>query len=302
MVQFMEAESQIFIKDRDTQLFSRGILAKKLRLLGIPFSTGYEISIQVYNEISKHKVTTVEKEKLDDIVFDILKSSYNNECADKYLLVEKWKASNMPLWILISGAIGVGKSTLSQKIAGDLSIQHVIGTDVVRDILRKILSVEVMPELHSPSYSAYETLRPIYSSRFEEVILGFENHSKYVNLGVEAVLSRAATESVSIIIEGVHLLPALFDENILSQPNVLYMTISIPDLQLHKENLSSQYTKEKDDLIIHFNDIRKIHDHIVNETRIRKLPVVETSRDLNPLDTVRKLVVDKIVSMVSTKS
>ncbi len=298
----METETQIFIQDRDKRLFSRGILAKKLRLLGIPSSAGYEISIEVYNEIARLKETTIEKNKLDDIVFDILKSSNNKECADKYMLVEKWKASSMPIWILIAGAIGVGKSTLSQKIAGDLSIQHIIGTDVVRDILRKILSVDVMPELHSPSYSAYKTLRPIYSSRFEEVLLGFENHSKYVNLGVEAVLSRAATESVSIIIEGEHLLPALFDETILSQPNVLYMTIAIPDPLLHKENLSSQYTKERDDLIKHFNDIRKIHDHIVNETRIRKLPVVETSRDLNPLDTVRKIVVDKIVSMVTTKS
>ncbi len=298
----METETQIFIQDRDKRLFSRGILAKKLRLLGIPSSAGYEISIQVYNEIARLKETNIEKNILDDVVFDILKSSNYKECADKYMLVEKWKASSMPLWILIAGAIGVGKSTLSQKIAGDLGIQHVIGTDVVRDILRKILSVDVMPELHSPSYSAYKTLRPIYSSRFEEVLLGFENHSKYVNLGVEAVLSRAATESVSIIIEGEHLLPSLFDETILSQPNVLYMTIAIPDPLLHKENLSSQYTKERDDLINHFNDIRKIHDHIVNETRIRKLPVVETSRDLNPLDTVRKIVVDKIVSMVTTKS
>ncbi len=298
----METETKIFIQDRDKRLFSRGILAKKLRLLGIPSSAGYEISIEVYNEIARLKETTIEKNRLDDIVFDILKSSNNKECADKYMLVEKWKASTMPLWILIAGAIGVGKSTLSLKIAGDLGIQHVIGTDVVRDILRKILSVDVMPELHSPSYSAYKTLRPIYSSRFEEVLLGFENHSKYVNLGVEAVLSRAATESVSIIIEGEHLLPALFDETILSQPNVLYMTIAIPDPLLHKENLSSQYTKERADLINHFNDIRKIHDHIVNETRIRKLPVVETSRDLNPLDTVRKIVVDKIVAMVTTKS
>ncbi len=298
----METETQIFIQDRDKRLFSRGILAKKLRLLGIPSSAGYEISIQVYNEIARLKETNIEKNILDDVVFDILKSSNYKECANKYMLVEKWKASSMPLWILIAGAIGVGKSTLSQKIAGDLGIQHVIGTDVVRDILRKILSVDVMPELHSPSYSAYKTLRPIYSSRFEEVLLGFENHSKYVNLGVEAVLSRAATESVSIIIEGEHLLPALFDETILSQPNVLYMTIAIPDPLLHKENLSSQYTKERDDLINHFNDIRKIHDHIVNETRIRKLPVVETNRDLNPLDTVRKIVVDKIVSMVTTKS
>ena len=163
----METETRIFVQDRNTQLFSRGILAKKLRLLGIPFSTGYKISIQVYNELSKLKETTIKKDKHDEIVFDILKSSYDEECADKYMLVAKWKASNMPLWILISGAIGVWKSTLSQKIAGDLGIQHVIGTDVLRDILRKILSVDILPELHSPSYSAYETLRPIFSSRFD---------------------------------------------------------------------------------------------------------------------------------------
>ena len=80
------------------------------------------------------------------------------------------------------------------------------------------------------------------------------------------------------------------------------MTISVPDPLLHKENLSSQYTKEKDDLVKHFDDIRKIHEHIVSETQLRKLPVVETSREINPLDAIRKLVVDKIMSMVTTES
>ena len=94
----MEAERLIFIKDRDKRLFSRGILAKKLRLLGIPSSTGYEISNQVHSDLSKLEEATIEKEKLDDIVFGILESNYDKECADKYMLVERWKASNMPLW------------------------------------------------------------------------------------------------------------------------------------------------------------------------------------------------------------
>ena len=296
----MESKSQIYIKDRGEVLFSRGMLARKLKLLDIPFSEGYEISNQVYNRLISLNQTTIEKSMSDEITYEILDANYNKEKANNFMLVEKWRKSNVPLWILIAGAIGVGKSYLSRKIAGDLDIQHIVGTDVIRDVLRKVLSVEVMPELHSPSYVAYQTLRPIYSSRFEEVILGFENHSKYVNMGVEAVLSRASTEEVSIVVEGEHLLPAFFDETILSKPNVLYVTVSITDPSLHKENLSSQYTQEKEDLIGHFEEIRKIHEHIVNETRIRKLPVIETSREINPVKTIRKLVVDKIVNLVTT--
>ncbi|MHA1446907.1 MAG: hypothetical protein ACTSSN_09470 [Candidatus Heimdallarchaeaceae archaeon] len=219
----------------------------------------------------------------------------------RFMMIEQWRDSNIPLWILISGAIGAGKSTLSRQIAGDLGIQHVVGTQVVRDILRKVLSADVMPELHSSSYKAYQTLRPIYSSRFDEVLIGFENHSKLVNIGVEAILSRAEKESVSIVVEGEHLLPAFFDETILNKPNVLYITITVPDPEMHRENLSSQYTQEKEDLLNHFENIRKIHELLINETKIRKLPLIETIKGENTIKKLRELVVDKIVSLVSSQ-
>ena len=297
----MEKGPQIYIQGKTKRLFSRGILAQKLRLLGFSLSEGYEFSIQINNDLLNLKEETISKQKLDEIVSSHLKKSYNVNISNNYLMVEKWRESNIPLWILISGAIGVGKSTLSRQIAGDLGIQHVIGTQVVRDILRKVLSAEVVPELHSTSYRAYQSLRPIYSSRFDEVLLGFENHSKLVNIGVDAILSRAEKESVSIVIEGEHLLPAFFDETILKKPNVLYITISVPDPELHRENLSSQYTQEKEDLLEHFDDIRKIHEHLINETKIRKLPLIETIRGENTINEVRSLVVDKIVSLVSTQ-
>ncbi|MFW9852110.1 MAG: hypothetical protein ACFFDS_04165 [Candidatus Thorarchaeota archaeon] len=297
----MDSEPQIIVKGKPERMFSRGILAKKLELIGFSLSEGYEFSIQVHNELIQRDEKIIEKNKLDDIIADQLQKSYNRTMSEQYLKIEKWRDSKIPLWILIAGAIGSGKSTLSRNLAGDLGIQHVIGTSVVRDVLRKVLSAEVMPELHSSSYTAYKTLRPIYSSRFEDVILGFENHSKLVNTGIEAILSRANTESVSIIVEGEHLLPAFFDETILTKDNVLYMTISVPDPILHRENLSSQYTKEKEVLLEHFEDIRKIHEHLVNETKIRKLPLVLSVRGKPPLAEARKLVVEKIVSLVSSR-
>lgn len=297
----MDSEPQIIIKGKPERMFSRGILAKKLELIGFTLSEGYEFSIQVHNELIQRSEKVLEKVKLDEIIAEQLRQSYNKIMSEQYLKVEKWRDSKIPLWILIAGAIGSGKSTLSRKLAGDLGIQHVVGTSVVRDVLRKVLSAEVMPELHSSSYNAYKTLRPIYSSRFEDVILGFENHSKLVNTGIDAILSRANTESVSIIVEGEHLLPSFFDESMTTKDNVFYMTISVPDPTLHRENLSSQYTKEKEVLLEHFDDIRKIHEHLINETKIRKLPLVLSERGKPPLTEARKLIVEKIVTLISSR-
>ena len=295
----MSAEPQIQIIGKLDYRFSRGLLSKKLELIGFDLSDGYEFSIQVHNELLKLNQKEIPKKQLDEIVYQLLVQNYTQRLAKQYKKIENWRESNIPLWILIAGAIGVGKSTISTQIAGDLGIQQVVDTGVIRDILQKVLSADIMPELHSSSYNAYQKLRPIYSSRFEEVILGFENHSKFVNIGVEAVLSRAETESVSIVVEGEHLLPAFFEETVLKKPNVLYITIATPDESLHKENLSAQYTKEKEDLLNHFDQIRKIHDHLVNEAKIRKLNLVNSERGKTPIEAVRKLVVEKITSLIA---
>ena len=295
----MSIEPQIQIKGKPDQLFSRGLLAKKLELIGFRLSDGYEFSIKVHNELLKLKEQEIPKKQLDEIVCNLLNQNYTKRLAGQYKKIENWRESEIPLWILIAGAIGVGKSTISRQIAGDLGIQHVIGTGVVRDVLQKVLSADIMPELHSSSYKAFQTLRPIYSSRFEEVILGFENHAKFVNIGVEAVLSRAETESVSIVVEGEHLLPAFYEDTVLKKPNVLYITISTPDETLHQENISAQYTKEKEELLNHFEQIRKIHDHLVNEATIRKLNLVQSERGKKPIGIVRQLVVEKITSLIA---
>ena len=297
----MDQETKIYIKGKRRELFSRGLLAKKLEVIGFTLTEGYEFSISVYEMIKNLDKSEITKEEFDKIVYNLLKEQYTKDIAKKYYSIECWRDSSTPIWILVSGGIGVGKSTTSRRIASDLGIQHIIGTNVIRDIMRKILSPEIVPEVHVPSYRAFETLRPIYSSRFDNVIIGFENHAKLVNMGVEAVLHRAETENVSIVIEGEHLLPSFFDKLIAQRDNVIYLTLAVNDPNRHLENIKEQYTSEKEELLKHFNEIRKIHDHLVNESRIRKLPVIEVDKEDNTLKTIREIIVKRIIKINSNK-
>ncbi|MHA1684883.1 MAG: hypothetical protein ACTSYD_00595 [Candidatus Heimdallarchaeaceae archaeon] len=294
----MAEETQIYIIGKTRRVFSRGILAKKLELLGFSITQGYEFSILIYNLLQEQGYKELTTKELNEIVTSLLKEKISKEAARKFQLVEKWRDSDIPLWILIAGAIGVGKSTISRSIANDLGIQHVVGTDIIRDVMRKILSPEIVPELHVSSYLAHKTLRPIYSARFDEVVIGFENHAKYVNMGVEAVLSRAETENVSIVIEGEHLLPSFFDELTRKRRNVIYVTVAINNAERHLENLSLQYTKEKEELIAHFSAIRKIHDYLANETKLRKLNLIEVQEGIDPILEMRKIVVNTITKLL----
>lgn len=297
----MAEDSEIYIVGKTRQMFSRGLLAKRLQLLGFSITQGYEFSISIYNTLVDQGYKEISYTELNNIITSLLKERISSEAARKFRLIEKWKESGIPLWILIAGAIGVGKSTISRGIASDLGIQHVVGTDIIRDVMRKILSPEIVPELHVPSYLAYKMLRPIYSARFEEVVIGFENHAKYVNMGVEAVLSRAKTENVSIVIEGEHLLPSFFDSLTHQNQNVVYVTVAIDDQQKHLENIRLQYTQEKDELIAHFSEIRKIHDYLASETRLRKLHLIEVKENIDPIFEMRKIVVNRIMKLVETK-
>ena len=54
--------------------------------------------------------------------------------------------------LVITGASGVGKSTLSARIAASLEFDKVVATDTIRETLRTQISLEEMPALHRSSF------------------------------------------------------------------------------------------------------------------------------------------------------
>ena len=69
--------------------------------------------------------------------------------------LDKWRIlreSTEPIVVLIGGATGVGTSTLAADVARRLNIQSVIGTDSIREVLRRAISPDLLPILHKSSF------------------------------------------------------------------------------------------------------------------------------------------------------
>ena len=115
---------------------------------------------------------------------------------------------------MIGGTAGVGKSTLSAEIATRFNITRYQSTDMLREVMRTMVAVQLMPELHESSFNAWKALpaHQEHSPSSQRVIDGFHRQADLVEVAAEAVLQRALRENVSLLLEGVHVRPSLIDK------------------------------------------------------------------------------------------
>ena len=88
--------------------------------------------------------------------------------------------------MLLGGAAGVGKTSLALEVAHRLGIGRVCSTDSVRQIMRIMLSRELVPAIHGSSYDAWRLLPPD-SLGDDPVIEGFRAQAATVSVGVRAI-------------------------------------------------------------------------------------------------------------------
>src|SRR5207253_284119 len=67
--------------------------------------------------------------------------------------LEALQQLDVPLIVLVGGATGTGKSTVTSEVAYRLGITRVSSTDFVRQTMRAFFSHEFMPSIH---YSSFE--------------------------------------------------------------------------------------------------------------------------------------------------
>ena len=79
--------------------------------------------------------------------------------ARKYKNWRSLRTSQKPLIILIGGASGVGTSSMAFELANRLRLKNLISTDMIREVMRKIVSEELSPVIHKSSFDAYESIR-----------------------------------------------------------------------------------------------------------------------------------------------
>ena len=107
------------------------------------------------------------------------------------------KLSGKPKLILISGSTGTGKSTFGMSVALDQGILKCVSTDTVRAVLRKTVSAEASPALHRSSYQGGG-----------DAVAAWREAAAVVDTSVDALVTDAINRGVSLVVEGVHVVPS----------------------------------------------------------------------------------------------
>src|SRR5262249_58919673 len=102
----------------------------------------------------------VDRRDLRRLTYQILSRSAGQQAADRYLVWRRYQEPDKPVLILLGGTSGVGKTSLAVEVAHRLGIARVLSTDSIRQIMRIMLSPELVPALHASSYDAYKRLPP----------------------------------------------------------------------------------------------------------------------------------------------
>ncbi|MBP3226699.1 MAG: 2-phosphoglycerate kinase, partial [Methanobrevibacter sp.] len=193
--------------------FSKGIMSRSLNVADIGIERAHEISSKIEAYLNENNVTEISSFDLANVVLQQLEE-IDEGIAIKYKNWRSLRRSKKPLIILIGGASGVGTSSMAFELANRLRLKNLISTDMIREVMRKIVSKELSPVIHKSSFDAHEAIRTP-SIRIDSIVEGFISHVEVVNVGIEAIIERSVKEGISTIIEGVHVVPGFIRRDLM---------------------------------------------------------------------------------------
>ena len=257
--------------------FSKGILSRSLNVADLGTERAHKIASDIEADLIKKNITEISSCDLANEVLNHLKS-IDSIIAQKYRNWRSLRTSKKPLIILIGGASGVGTSSMAFELASRLRLKNLISTDMIREVMRKIISKDLSPVIHKSSFDAYESLRTP-SIRIDSVVEGFISHVDVVNVGIEAIIERSVKEGISTIIEGVHIVPGFIKEDLLENNNIIIFTLTVDDEESHKQRFYSRcrqpwVKRSLDRYMENFPTIRKTQKFLVEQAKIHDARII----------------------------
>jgi 2-phosphoglycerate kinase len=271
--------SHIVISDREPGLpFSKGLMASQIMVTGLSPYRAYQIAEAIEDRLRASGQDSVTSDELSEQAFAVLQEVAGERYATNYLRWREVERLDVPLVILIGGATGVGKSTIATQLAARLGIVRVVATDAIREVMRSMVSHELMPTLHESSFQADAALREPPGAG-DAVVMGFREQTAAVAVGVNALIERAAAEGTSLIIEGAHVVPGFIDlgsheERIVAVPVLL----GVDDEDRHlthfaaRENAIESRPAER--YIEGFANIRRIQHYVRSQALSHDVPMI----------------------------
>lgn len=269
----------IYVVKHDNKFpFSRGILARSISNSGVSPEEAYQLVEETKKELEESGNDMILSRDIKEFVSRKLVERGYDKQNRYYLTRSAIKNSSKPLLILIGGGSGVGKSTVSAEVAHKLGITRVVNTDTIREIMRSIISEDLIPTLHQSSFEAWKSLKtPLVENK---QIYAFQQQVSLVSECVIAVIRRAIKEGLKMVINGVHIVPGFLKKSIISEYGdyILQYVIDVPDVEQHKQNFykrEESSSRDPERYIENIDNIRWTHDYILNMAQRNNVKIVE---------------------------
>ena len=259
--------------------FSKGLLARALVVTGLDPERAYLIARIADCDLSERGAGSLDLERLTELASDVVGEEEAGRIGGRLRRLDALQRLDEPLFLLVGGATGTGKSTIATEIAHRLGITRVTSTDFIRQTMRAFFSQEFMPSIHYSSFEARLALtRAEEDESGDAAILGFLDQTRNVLVGVHAALERAATERWSTVLEGVHLVPGMVSA-VYPATFVVQCVVAIEDESLHRGHFwvrdhATEGLRPLEKYLDSIPQIREIQDYLVERARRHDVPVI----------------------------
>lgn len=272
--------THIVISDREPGLpFSKGLMASQVMVTGLSPYRAYQVAEAIEDRLREQRLGSITTDELSEVALSVINEIAGERYAKNFVRWREVEGLDVPLVILIGGATGVGKSTIATQLATRLGIVRVVATDAIREVMRSMLSAELMPTLHTSSFHADQALRELPGKSADALLLGFREQTAAVSVGITALIERAATEGTGIIIEGAHIVPGFLDlemhaDRILAVPFIL----GVDDEGRHLSHFATREdavgTRPAERYEAGFENIRRLQRYVKSQALSHGVPML----------------------------
>jgi 2-phosphoglycerate kinase len=258
--------------------FSKGFLSQSLLAAAIEPNDAFDVAREIEGRLAAQGLVEIDRRDLRRMAYESLERRLGARTAERYLVWRRFQEPDRPVILLLGGATGAGKTSLALEVARRLGIHHVLSTDSIRQIMRIMLSPELVPAIHASSYDAHRTLSRS-ALHDDPVIDGFLAQASIVSVGVRAMLDRAVAENASLILDGVSIVPGLLElSEYRDRAHVIFLVVATLDVGAFRarfEARAKESPRGTHRYLENLDAILRIQDHFLELAERHDIPIVD---------------------------